>query len=129
MGLIDLGSGGICEQTDVLITSTATKRYKPGRIMTFLQNLSSSGVSFGFVEADGGIRDDGFRPETYAEDASERYVQKCNAGAETEVVSDPANNEGDDGTAHDPSAQNTGERPMVLGNRVQRERDKYRPHH
>src|SRR5258706_7256088 len=73
--------------------------------------------------------DERHSPEADAENKANCDIRKGAASAQPEMVADVPDNYWNHGPAHDGGAQNTGERTVVLSDRIERQRNNNWPHH
>src|SRR5208337_1259482 len=75
------------------------------------------------------VRDDRPGPEANTQNAREGEIEECHSRPQAEVIADPSNNDGHDGPTHNSSAQDSCEGAMMLGHRIESERNQDGPHH
>src|SRR5437763_6309424 len=80
------------------------------------------------LQIDSGIGDNRPGPETDCEHTSESEIEKTKSNTQAKVIADASDNDRNDGAAHDPGAQDPCKRSVILGNRIQGERNQNRPH-
>jgi hypothetical protein len=71
-------------------------------------------LNFGFLETEGRVGNEWLGPEANTQNARERDIEECDSRPQAEVIADPPNDDGHDGTTHDSSAQDSCEGTMML---------------
>src|SRR5208337_132802 len=80
------------------------------------------------LQLDGGVRNQWSCPESDAQHAAEGKVKEAQAVPQAEMIAETTNNDGADSATHDSRAQDSRERPVMFGHRIQRQRDQYGPY-